>query len=161
SNASRPASRRSGPRNIRQSRCSSSTTGLSKRTTRTSSPRKASKRQRCLPPTNEKAPSMTRRFAVVVLLIAMTAATLRPAADVAQGALPSDLENFYRGKQMRVIVRSGPGGGFDLYSRLLGRFIVKHIPGNPTTVVQNMPAGGGIAAIAYVGEVAPQDGTVI
>jgi len=103
---------------------------------------------------------MVKRFAVVVLLTAVAAAMLGLAPARAQTA-SSDIANFYRGKQMRIIVRSGPGGGFDLYSRLLARFIIKHIPGNPTTVVQNMPAGGGIAAITYVGEVAPQDGTVI
>ena len=90
-----------------------------------------------------------------------TAAALGPAPAFAQDAASSDVANFYRGKQMRIIIRSGPGGGFDLYSRLLARHIVKHIPGNPTMVAQNMPAGGGLAAISYVGEVAPQDGTVL
>ena len=65
-------------------------------------------------------------------------------------AASSDIANFYRGKQMRMIIRGGPGGGFDLYSRLLARFIVNHIPGKPTIVSQNMPAGAGIAAILRV-----------
>ncbi|MBX9776817.1 MAG: hypothetical protein K2Y71_20755 [Xanthobacteraceae bacterium] len=105
---------------------------------------------------------MTRRFATIVLLAAITAvAALAPSPIFAQDAASSDVASFYRGKQMRIIIRSGPGGGFDLYSRLLARFIVKHIPGNPTMVAQNMPAGGGLAAISYVAEVAPQDGTVV
>jgi tripartite-type tricarboxylate transporter receptor subunit TctC len=100
---------------------------------------------------------MTRPVAVV--LIAMTAMMTPSGAAWAQTS--SDVASFYSGKQMRIIIRSGPGGGFDLYSRLLARFIVKHIPGHPTIVAQNMPAGGGLAAISHVGEVAPQDGTVL
>ena len=104
---------------------------------------------------------MTRRFAAVALLMAIVSAALWPGLGRAQEPSSSDVANFYRGKQMRIIIRSGPGGGFDLYSRLLARHIVKHIPGNPTMVAQNMPAGGGIAAISYVGEIGPQDGTVV
>ena len=47
--------------------------------------------------------------------------------------------DFYRGKQIRFIIRSEPGGGYDLYSRLIGTHIVRHIPGNPTIIPQNMP----------------------
>jgi tripartite-type tricarboxylate transporter receptor subunit TctC len=92
----------------------------------------------------------------LLVLIAVAGSDAARAQDAA-----ADLANFYRGKQMRIIVRSGPGGGFDLYSRLLARHIVKHIPGHPTMVAQNMPAGGGLAAVSYVAEVAPQDGTVV
>jgi tripartite-type tricarboxylate transporter receptor subunit TctC len=69
--------------------------------------------------------------------------------------------DFYRGKQIRFIIRAAPGGGFDLYSRLLGRHIVRHIPGNPTVLPQNMPGAGGITAANYVAEIAPRDGTVL
>ncbi|HEY3153785.1 MAG TPA: hypothetical protein VGK65_19150, partial [Candidatus Binatia bacterium] len=48
-------------------------------------------------------------------------------------------ENFYKGKTIRLIVGLAPGGGFDAYSRVIARHIGKHIPGNPTTVVDNMP----------------------
>jgi tripartite-type tricarboxylate transporter receptor subunit TctC len=101
---------------------------------------------------------MTRHVAAFALLVAVGVAT--PGPTFAQEP-SSDIAGFYRGKQMRMIIRSGPGGGFDLYSRLLARHIVRHIPGNPTIVAQNMPAGGGLAAISYVAEVAPPDGTVI
>src|SRR5262245_66527506 len=105
---------------------------------------------------------MIKRLSPLTVLVAIGVAMTAPGAALAQGAAQSSgIADFYRGKQMRIIVRSAPGGGFDLYSRLLARFIVKHIPGNPTMVAQNMPAGGGIAAISYVGEVGPQDGTVI
>jgi tripartite-type tricarboxylate transporter receptor subunit TctC len=73
----------------------------------------------------------------------------------------SRVADFYRGKQLRMIIRSDPGGGYDLYSRLLARFIVNHIPGNPTIIPENMPAAGGIAAANYVANVAPRDGTVL
>lgn len=84
-----------------------------------------------------------------------------PARSQSASEVTTSVADFYRGKQMRIIIRSGPGGGYDLYSRLLGRHIVNQIPGNPTIVPQNMPAGGGIAAINYVADVAPKDGTVI
>jgi hypothetical protein len=47
-------------------------------------------------------------------------------------------ESFYKGKTIRPIVGLAPGGGFDAYSRVIARHIGKHIPGNPTTVVDNM-----------------------
>lgn len=102
---------------------------------------------------------MTARLTLLAMLAAFAGA-LWPAPAASQGG-DGDIAAFYRGKQMRIIIRSGPGGGFDLYSRLLARHIVNHIPGNPTMVAQNMPAGAGIAAISYVGEIGPQDGTVI
>jgi len=68
---------------------------------------------------------------------------------------------FYKGKQMRFIIRSVAGGGFDVYSRLVGRHIVNHIPGKPTMIPLNMPGGGGLTAIRYMAEVAPRDGTVL
>jgi len=83
-----------------------------------------------------------------------------PSARAQIGVLQSVAE-FYQGKQIRFIIRSAPGGGFDLYSRLIGRHIGKHIPGNPTVLPQNMPGAGGIMAANYVAEIAPRDGTVL
>jgi tripartite-type tricarboxylate transporter receptor subunit TctC len=71
------------------------------------------------------------------------------------------VSDFYKGKQIRMIVRTTVGGDYDLYSRLFARFIGKHIPGNPSTIVINMPGGGGITAANYMAQVAPRDGTVI
>jgi tripartite-type tricarboxylate transporter receptor subunit TctC len=71
------------------------------------------------------------------------------------------VEEFYRGKQIRVIVGGGEGAGFDVYARLLASFMGKYIPGNPTIIVQNMPGAGGVVAANYVYSIAPQDGTVI
>ncbi len=69
--------------------------------------------------------------------------------------------DFYRGKQIRMIVPSGTGGGFDLYARYVARHIGKHIPGNPTVVVQNMPGAGGLAAANFLHTRAAKDGLVI
>jgi tripartite-type tricarboxylate transporter receptor subunit TctC len=69
--------------------------------------------------------------------------------------------DFYRGKQVTIVVGSSAGGGYDLYARLLGRYIGKYIPGNPNVIVQNMPGAGGNTAAAYVANVAAKDGTFI
>lgn len=71
------------------------------------------------------------------------------------------VEEFYRGKQIRVIVGSAEGAGFDTYARLLGNFMGRFIPGNPTFIVQNMPGAGGVTAANYVYNIAPKDGTVM
>jgi tripartite-type tricarboxylate transporter receptor subunit TctC len=83
------------------------------------------------------------------------------AALTAVPAAAETVADFYNGKQLKIIVRAGPGGSYDIYSRLLGRHIVNHIPGNPTAVAVNMPGGGGIKAFNYVANVAPKDGTVL
>ncbi len=66
--------------------------------------------------------------------------------------------NFFQGKTIRVVVGSSAGGGYDLWARLMAQHIGKHIPGNPTVVVQNMPGGGGAVAANYVYSVAKPDG---
>ncbi len=76
-------------------------------------------------------------------------------------ALADPVADFYKGKQIRFIVRTLAGGDYDQYTRLIARFIGKYIPGNPAIVVVNMPGGGGITAANYMAQVAPRDGTVI
>jgi tripartite-type tricarboxylate transporter receptor subunit TctC len=76
-------------------------------------------------------------------------------------AIADPVAEFYRGKQIRVIVRTLPATDYDAYSRLIARFMGKYIPGNPSLVVVNMTGGGGIIAANYMAEVAPRDGTVI
>ena len=58
--------------------------------------------------------------------------------------------DFYRGKQIRVIVRTLPATDYDQYSRLIARFMGKYIPGNPSMIVVNMTGGGGIIAANYM-----------
>ncbi|MPZ57229.1 MAG: hypothetical protein GEU91_12180 [Rhizobiales bacterium] len=76
-------------------------------------------------------------------------------------AAANEIADFYRGKELKLVIRAAPGGNYDLYSRALGRHIVKHIPGNPMAIPLNMPGGGGLTALNYVTNVAPKDGTVL
>jgi tripartite-type tricarboxylate transporter receptor subunit TctC len=82
-------------------------------------------------------------------------------AFTAAAANAQDDSRFYEGKQIRMIIRSNVGGGYDLYSRMLGRHIGKHIAGNPSVTPVNMPGGGGIVSANYVANVAPRDGTIL
>ncbi|MGH6769097.1 MAG: Bug family tripartite tricarboxylate transporter substrate binding protein [Xanthobacteraceae bacterium] len=68
---------------------------------------------------------------------------------------------FFRGKRMTLITSASVGGGYDQYARLLAKHMPKHIPGNPTIVVQNMVGAEGIRAANYLYKVAAQDGSVI
>lgn len=87
-------------------------------------------------------------------LIAVTTLALAPA--IAQ--TPAE---FFKGKTMKFIVGYNPGGGYDVYARVLSNHFGKHIPGNPTFIVQNMPGAGSLKATNYVYNVAPKDGTVM
>jgi tripartite-type tricarboxylate transporter receptor subunit TctC len=68
---------------------------------------------------------------------------------------------FYQGKTLQIVVGFDAGGGYDAYARLIGRTLSKHIPGNPTIVVQNKPGAGSRVAANWLYSVAPKDGTVI
>ena len=77
-------------------------------------------------------------------------------------ALAQDsVAQFYKGRQITVIVGSSAGGGYDIYARLLARHMPKYIPGNPSMIVSNMPGAGSNAAVAHIYNVAPKDGTFI
>jgi tripartite-type tricarboxylate transporter receptor subunit TctC len=67
-------------------------------------------------------------------------------------------EQFYRGKVLRVIVGFAPGGGYDTYTRLLSRHLGKHIPGNPSVVVENMAGANSLICANYIFKVAKPDG---
>lgn len=85
--------------------------------------------------------------ALAVTLAAAATASADPIAD------------FYKGKQVNFVVGYSPGGGYDTYTRLLANHIGKHIPGNPSVIVTNMPGGGSLKAANYTYNVAPKDGT--
>lgn len=70
-------------------------------------------------------------------------------------------EPFYRGKTIRLIVGLAPGGGYDLYSRVIARQMGKHIPGSPTIVVENMTGAGSVIAANYMYKAANPDGLTI
>lgn len=73
------------------------------------------------------------------------------------------VQEFYAGpgKQMRMIIRTTAGGGYDLLSRLVARHMGRFIPGEPQMIAVNMPGGGGIVAANYMMQVAPKDGSVV
>src|SRR3981189_3599880 len=69
------------------------------------------------------------------------------------------ISDFYRGRPVNLVIGYPPGGGYDLYARTLARHIGRHIPGNPSIVVQNMPGAGSLKAASFLYGIAPKDGT--
>src|SRR3984893_14183295 len=69
--------------------------------------------------------------------------------------------DFYRGKELRLIIGAQGGGGYDIYARALAKHLGEHIPGNPSIVPRDMPAGGGLAAANHIYNVASRDGSAI
>ena len=92
-----------------------------------------------------------------MLVAAAASVLLVPAGALAQDGVAS----FYKGRTVNLIVGSSAGGGYDLYGRLIARFISRYIPGNPTVVVSNMPGAGGIVLTQFIANVGPKDGTSI
>jgi tripartite-type tricarboxylate transporter receptor subunit TctC len=76
-------------------------------------------------------------------------------------AHPAFGQEFYNGKSLVIVVGTAPGGGFDTYARITARHIGKHIPGNPGTLVQNMPGAGNLIAANYIYNSASRDGLTI
>lgn len=70
-------------------------------------------------------------------------------------------DTFYQGKTVRIIVGASAGGGYDTYSRTIARHMGKHIPGNPTLVVDNMPGAGFLISANYMYKIAKPDGLTI
>ncbi|HTH97203.1 MAG TPA: tripartite tricarboxylate transporter substrate-binding protein [Stellaceae bacterium] len=86
------------------------------------------------------------------MTVAMASASVAAKAD--------SVADFYKGKTVTVLIGTSAGGGYDLYARVLAKYMGKHIPGNPTLVPQNMPGAGTLRVANYIYEVAPKDGTV-
>jgi len=91
----------------------------------------------------------------LILSFALVCATVSGAARAQSAA------DFYKGKTVSIVVGFGAGGGYDLYARLLGRFMGEHIPGKPNVIVQNMDGAGSVRAANFVYAVGAKDGTVI
>ena len=70
-------------------------------------------------------------------------------------------DNFFKGKTIRIIVPFAAGGGYDIYSRIMGRHMGKYIPGNPVFVVDNMTGAGGLIGVNHVYKVAKPDGLTL
>ena len=74
---------------------------------------------------------------------------------------PASAADYYAGKSVDLLIGAPPGGGYDIYGRVVGRHIGRHIPGNPTIVPKNMPGAGSARAAGFISTIAPKDGTVI
>lgn len=83
------------------------------------------------------------------------------AAAAAIMAAPATVQaaDFYKDKTITFTIGSGTGGGYDMVGRMLAQHMGKHIAGNPTIVVKNMPGSSSVRAAEWFGSVAPRDGT--
>src|SRR5689334_17839998 len=99
---------------------------------------------------------MSSRLPSCRVLLVATACLAANAASAQEA-----VEAFYRGRTVTITVGSAVGGGYDAYGRLVGRHLGRHIPGNPTVIVQNIPGAGSNKAASYVALQAPKDGTAI
>jgi tripartite-type tricarboxylate transporter receptor subunit TctC len=88
-------------------------------------------------------------------------ATLAIACAAPIAASAQTVEQFYKGKTIDMIVGGAPGGGYDIYGRAVARHWGKHIPGNPTFAVRNMPGAAGITMLRHTSTVAARNGLVV
>src|SRR3954454_4325424 len=95
----------------------------------------------------------TRLLAILAIAIATAIGTSLANAD--------EVEDFYRGKTVTIVVSNPPGGGYDLLARTIAPNLGRHIPGNPSVIVQNMPGAAGILATNHLFNIAPKDGSVL
>jgi tripartite-type tricarboxylate transporter receptor subunit TctC len=91
-------------------------------------------------------------FRTIVAIAALAATAGEASADTAT--------DYFKGKQVNIMVAYSTGG-YDLYARLIAQFLSRHLPGQPTVIVQNMPGAGGLKAARYLLDIAPKDGTTL
>src|SRR5713101_5808417 len=89
------------------------------------------------------------------LIAAMCAVAPLASVSLAEAA------DFYRGKQVTIIVGYTPGGTYDLTARLYARALGRYLPGKPVVIVQNMPGAGSMVAAANLYNAVPRDGTTL
>ena len=94
-----------------------------------------------------------RAITPIAALMALAAVSFSPPAKA------DSVADFYKGKQVILVVGYAPGGGYDVYARLVARHIGRHIPGEPTIVVQNMPGAGSLRSANHIYNAAPRDGS--
>ena len=97
-----------------------------------------------------------KNYRQFVVALGCFAALCTPAAVLAQTA-----EEFYRGRQVTLLIGGGAGGGYDVYFRAFARYFGKHIPGQPSIVTKNQPAASGLAAAATLYNTADRDGATL
>ena len=76
-------------------------------------------------------------------------------------ASAASAQDYFRGKTIRLVVATPPGGGYDTYGRIVGRYLGEFLPGHPAVTVVNMPGASGMNAVSWLYSQAPRDGTVI
>src|ERR1700674_4903469 len=108
--------------------------------------------RRMWPPNSADMSNFARLTGALTIAVTVTLAAPAGAAETSP---------FFAGKTVRILVGFSPGGGYDLYARELGRYLGRHVPGNPAVVVQNMEGAGSLKAVNYLYNAAPRDGTVI
>jgi tripartite-type tricarboxylate transporter receptor subunit TctC len=96
---------------------------------------------------------MTARTTILSVLAATVFACAGASAD--------EVSDFYRGKSITIVVSNPAGGGYDLLARTIAPVLSRHIPGNPSVIVQNMPGAAGMLATNHLFTIAAKDGTVI
>jgi tripartite-type tricarboxylate transporter receptor subunit TctC len=96
-----------------------------------------------------------RTLTAAAVLAALACAVAPNRADA------QSVEQFYKGKTINLYIGFAPGGSYDLFGRMVARYMGKYIPGNPTIVPQNMPGAGSFKAANYMYSVAPKDGTAL
>lgn len=99
---------------------------------------------------------MNKSWAIATGVMALAVLTVSATASFGQS-----LESFYKGRQIRYILGSAGGGGYDVYSRTVTKYMGAHIPGKPSFVIQNMPGASGIVAANYLYNVSARDGSQI
>ncbi len=91
-------------------------------------------------------------------LAVAAALALSASAAMAQPTPPQSVEEFYKNRQINVVIYTQTGSSYDLYARLLTAHMGKHIPGRPNFVHRNMMGAGGLKAAEYLYRIAPKDG---
>lgn len=106
--------------------------------------------------TGRDLPETRRRMLFIVTAISAVLGLFDSCAAQAE-----PVEQFYSGRQVKFFIGSPGGGGYDFYSRIVGKFLGRHIPGHPSFVMQNMPGAGGVVVANYLYNIAPRDGSEI
>ncbi len=96
-------------------------------------------------------------LAVCTTLFAGAMSTMLPSTTSAADSVT----DFYRGRTIKHLLATTPGGSWDVYLRVLVKHLINHIPGRPNIVLQYMPGAGGVKLLEYMHSVAPKDGSVI
>jgi tripartite-type tricarboxylate transporter receptor subunit TctC len=96
----------------------------------------------------------TLRMGALLAVMLALAAALTPGSAYAQS-----VEQFYAGRQLKLFVGGGAGGGYDFYGRIIAPYMSKHLPGNPSILIQGMPGAGGIVAANHLYNRSSRDGS--